>query len=121
MTLVVIVTGGAHKKSAELLYPNGTWLCALPDLPGNRDHHSQIGLLACGGGWPGFSGGPGVSTSCVTFSEGSWKKTHNLREGFIKKWKIIHRDNYASYQKSEKSLVCWFFFFAFLNNSDHFS
>ena len=114
MTLVVIVTGGAHKKSAELLYPNGTWLCALPDLPGNRDHHSQIGLLACGGGWPGFSGGPGVSTSCVTFSEGSWKKSHNLREGFIKK-------TIMPPIKKVKNHWSVGFFFAFLNNSDHFS
>ena len=97
---VVIVSGGAHKKSVELLYPNGTRLCSLPDLPGNRDHHSQTGLVACGGGWPGFSGGPGVSTSCVTFSEGSWKKTHNLREGFIEKSRIYpSRARYTSSKK----------------------
>ena len=79
---VVLVTGGysSAETSVELLFLNGTRLCALPDLPGSRWYHSQSGYLACGGG----SGGS-EQTSCVTFSGGTWEQTHTLgqmRYGF---------------------------------------
>merc|ERR1712241_1292954 len=49
-TPVVMVTGGGSAEtSVELLFINGTRLCALPDLPGGRWFHSQSGSLACGG------------------------------------------------------------------------
>ena len=75
-----MVTGGrenGHEKyltSVELLLMNGTRLCALPDLPGARHHHSQSGPLTCGG----VSGSHSEYTSCVTFSGGSWQQTHTL-------------------------------------------
>ena len=70
--LVVIVTGGIHARtSVELLSSNGTRLCSLPNLPAGRYRHSQAGLVACGGD-------TSEMTSCVTFSAGSWKKTHAL-------------------------------------------
>ena len=66
---LVMVTGGhdnnAH-TSVELLHSNGTRLCSLPNLPAERTHHSQTGLLIC---W---------RRSCITFTAGSWKETHTL-------------------------------------------
>ena len=71
-----MVTGG-HDTNAntnvELLHSNGTRLCSLPNLPVFRYLHSQTGLLICGGG------NDPRQRSCITFSEGSWKKTHTLR------------------------------------------
>ena len=70
-----MVTGGYSSgglTSVELLFLNGTRLCALPDLPEARYQHSQSGLLACGGG------GDSERASCVTFSGGSWEQTHTL-------------------------------------------
>ena len=65
---------GSAGKSVELLSSNGSRLCSLPDLPGERWRHSQTGLLTCGGDGHGSS----ELTSCVTFDAGSWKKTHTL-------------------------------------------
>ena len=67
-----MITGGSSGTSVELLFLNGTRLCALPDLPEARYQHSQSGLLACGGG------GDSERASCVTFSGGSWEQTHTL-------------------------------------------
>ena len=80
---VVLVSGGKESgsegpasvyagKSVELLSSNGTRLCSLPNLPGERWGHSQTRLLTCGGGVGS------EKTSCVTFDAGSWKKTHTL-------------------------------------------
>ena len=73
---VVMVTGGYSSAgiSVELLFLNGTRLCALPDLPGGRWWHSQSGTLACGGGDSSTS----EITSCVNFSGGTWEQTHTL-------------------------------------------
>ena len=70
-----MVTGGYSSgglTSVELLFLNGTRLCALPDLPGARYWHSQSGSLACGGE------GTNEITSCVKFSGGTWEHTHTL-------------------------------------------
>ena len=70
-----MVTGGySSGTSVELLFLNGTRLCALPDLPEARYQHSQSGLLACGGGGSSSS----ERTSCVNFSGGTWQQTHTL-------------------------------------------
>ena len=71
-----MVTGSDGRwdgNSAELLNINGTKLCALPNLPAARNYHSQTGLLTCGGGTRSSE-----QKSCVKFSGGEWKKTHNL-------------------------------------------
>ena len=68
-----MVTGGntaETRKSVELLSTDGTRLCSLPNLPVGRFHHTQSGLITCGGS--------PQTTSCVTFSAGHWKKTHTL-------------------------------------------
>ena len=73
-----MVTGGntVNKgKSVELLSSDGTKLCSLPDLPADRYHHSQTGLVTCGGGLTSSD-----QKSCYTFSAGRWKKTHTLRQ-----------------------------------------
>ena len=74
----MLVTGGlgatpSVRMSVELLSSNGTRLCSLPDLPGQRFYHSQSGLLTCGGGYSNSE-----SKSCVTFDGGRWKKSHTL-------------------------------------------
>ena len=66
---------GSAGKSVELLSSNGSRLCSLPDLPGERWGHSQTGIVTCGGGVGS------EETSCVTFDAGSWKKTHTLGQG----------------------------------------
>ena len=60
-------------KSVELLSSDGTKLCSLPDLPADKYHHSQTGLVTCGGGLTSSD-----QKSCYTFSAGRWKKTHTL-------------------------------------------
>ena len=72
---VFMVTGGAGASSVsvELLSSNGTRLCSLPNLTMQRYQHSQTGLLSCGGG----TGGD-VETTCETFADGRWKKSHTL-------------------------------------------
>ena len=70
----MLVTGGVVspiEESVELLSIKGTRLCFLPNLPAERENHSQTGLVTCGG----FRAG---SLSCITFSDGRWKKTHTL-------------------------------------------
>ena len=76
----MLVTGGEESagNSVELLSSNGTRLCSLPDLPGERSYHSQTGLLTCGGG-----GGEPERTTCLTFDTGSWKKTHTLGQEWL--------------------------------------
>ena len=78
-----MVTGGigatsSVRTSVELLSSNGTRLCSLPNLTVQRYHHSQTGLLSCGGG------NDQGKKSCITFTAGSWQQTHTLaqrREG----------------------------------------
>ena len=72
MSVSVVEVVGSAGKSVELLSSNGTRLCSLPDLPGERWGHSQTGIVTCGGGVGS------EETSCVTFEAGSWKKTHTL-------------------------------------------
>jgi len=73
--LAILVTGGYDNlRSAEILFPNGTYWCNLPDLPAIRYVHSQNGLLTCGGGVPNTN----ELSSCLTFSAGYWNYTHKL-------------------------------------------
>ena len=67
--------GLAIDKSVEVLHSDGTPWCSLPDLPVARSHHSQTGLLTCGG----VSYKPGPS-SCTKFSGGKWKLSHKFKE-----------------------------------------
>ena len=93
-----MVTGGFNGRSltsVELLLLNGTRLCALPDLPGARHHHSQSGLLACGGGHSRES----EQNSCVKFSGGTWEQTHTLGQG-----RYAHTALWANHLKG------WWFF-----------
>ena len=74
-----MVTGGqgatdSVQTSVELLSTNGTRLCSLPRLPAGRFYHVQSGLITCGGG------SKKVRNTCITFSGGSWKKSHTLGE-----------------------------------------
>ena len=78
MFSVVIVTGGKDAvESVELLYTNGTHRCSLPDLPQGRYYPTQVGLVTCGS----TDDAQTQIKSCVTFSDGSWKKSHTLAGG----------------------------------------
>ena len=75
---VIIITGGrdgnAASSSAEVWKPDvfpSPW--SLPELPEGRDHHTQTGLTACGGGRS-----DATLRSCVTLSENGWIKSNNL-------------------------------------------
>ena len=70
----IIVSGGNYaEKSVEVLHGDGTPWCSLPDLPEVRSHHTQTGLLTCGGSHK-------TGTSCVKFSGGKWKPSHKLKK-----------------------------------------
>ena len=62
-------------KSAELFNPVTKESCSLPQFPESRYKHTLNGNLMCGGG-----GGHSTHTSCDTWSNGAWTRTHNLRE-----------------------------------------
>ena len=69
---LIIVTGGNNAKtSVELLFPNGTRLCSLPNLLVGRHFPSQTGLVTCGSS---------EAATCETFIEGSWVETHTLSQ-----------------------------------------
>ena len=64
-------------KSVEIYLPSCNTSCSLPDLPEGRHYHTQDGPWACGGGGRYSSS----STTCDQWSEGSWTRSHSLREG----------------------------------------
>ena len=65
--------GSKDETLVQLLNENGTFICNLPKLPGNRFGHTQNGLVLCGGGNISYS----IST-CLTFENGSWIESYNL-------------------------------------------
>merc|ERR1712112_511427 len=46
--------------------------------PDNRQGHSQSGLVTCGGSGGGHN--IDIQTSCVTFSSGQWRTSHQLQK-----------------------------------------
>ena len=76
--LAILVTGGYgnNMRSVEALWSNGSSLCSLPDLPYDYYYHTQSGLVTCGGGSSTLT-----ETSCYTFTNGVWTKSHTLRYG----------------------------------------
>ena len=79
----IIVAGGWIDASSiiiysvEILRANGSYWCSLPDLPDDRYVHSQSGLVTCGGG----AYNSDSQTSCLTFSSGQWRTSHQLQHG----------------------------------------
>ena len=76
--LAILVTGGYgdNRRSVEALWSNGSSLCSLPDLPDDHSVHTQSGLVTCGGYYD-----YNTQTSCYTFTNGVWTKSHTLRYG----------------------------------------
>ena len=80
LSLGIIITGGSGDYyhgtgvSVEVLRANGSSWCSLPDMPQDRQEHTQSGLVACGG----FD--HSSRASCVTFANGSWSQSHHLQE-----------------------------------------
>ena len=71
----ILVSGGKSlhanfMTSVEVLFPNGTRRCALPDLPKGNFEHSQDGLMVCGG--------QVAQSSCFTLSNGQWTLSHHM-------------------------------------------
>ena len=70
---VIMITGGwtpnnnDDGKRVELLHPDGTHMCELEPLPDKRVHHTQSGLITCGG--------DDTPNSCLIFSlsDGTWQ------------------------------------------------
>ena len=87
----IIITGGdssasASIRSVEILRENGSYWCSLPNLPDVRDQHTQSGLVTCGGYHSS------TMTSCLTFSSGQWRTSHQLqhRRYFHSSWMSQH-------------------------------
>ena len=81
----IIVAGGIHTASVEVLHSDGTPWCSLPNLLEDRCDHTQTGLLTCGGMSYTVDS---IETSCVKFSEGEWKPSHKLKK---------HREGHSSW------------------------
>ena len=56
----------------------------MPDLPDDREYHSQSGLTLCGG-----LDTDAIRRSCLTFTQGTWRTSHNL---------VHQRDGHTSWQ-----------------------
>ena len=66
-----MITGGDggtvnSKNKVEIFHFNGTKLCDLDDLPSPKRLHTLDSLLLC------------YSTTCITFTDGSWITTHSF-------------------------------------------
>ena len=70
------ITGGYTTAEVEVLSSGGGAWCSLPALPAPRSHHTQSGLLACGGGYEGAN----ISTSCSALVAGAWQPSHLLAQ-----------------------------------------
>ena len=72
---VVLITGGAERKSSEIYNPVTKASCSLPQFSEVRAGHTQNGELACGGG----------KSNCVKWSpaSGAWTQSHTLREARV--------------------------------------
>ena len=64
-----MITGGLDSRSVEFFRTDGTPLstCTIPDLPDNRNQHTQKGTMLCGGG-PSNE----TSLSCLNFASNAW-------------------------------------------------
>ena len=73
----IIISGGYLSSSVgrpvEILHANGSYWCSLPNLPDDRYSHTQSGLVTCGGYRSD------TRTSCLTFSSGQWRTSHQLQ------------------------------------------
>ena len=73
-----MLTGGFDNEkpqgsSVEVVRGDGT-TCILPKMKSRRTHHTQSGLTVCGGNQES------AKKSCVTFKNGKWTTSHNLKE-----------------------------------------
>ena len=67
-----------YLRSVEVIYSNGSFWCALPEMTENRYLHSQDGVTACGGvNKNDYSGS--VSKTCVSLENQKWTEFSNLR------------------------------------------
>ena len=74
LLIAVLISGGENDKSAEIYLPTSNTGCSLPELPEEREYHTQNGDLACGGS------SRDTGTSCVMWANGSWTTSHILNQ-----------------------------------------
>jgi len=70
----IVVTGGSHLNSSEVLHSDGTSMCTLPPMPDIKFGHSQSAFTACGGGEKESK------KICYTFREGRWETLNDQLE-----------------------------------------
>merc|ERR1712131_338007 len=87
---LIMITGG-WTLNVELLYPDGTHMCELEPLPGTRVHHTQSGLITCGGKY--------TDDSCLIFSlsDGTWQDHGSTLKQ--------HRDGHSSSRRGNTTLL----------------
>ena len=74
---ILIAGGDGGKTSVEVYVPETRHSCEFPSLPDLRRTHTINDLVLCGGDDLGTHAGTD-SRSCLTFSSGTWKKSHTL-------------------------------------------
>ena len=76
----LLISGGRGLTSAgqsvEVFVPSMDLSCQLPDLPDERQHHTQEKNTVCGG----VELSSGTSKSCLTLTDAGWERTTTLRE-----------------------------------------
>ena len=77
-------------RSVEVYHPRTNTSCTLPSLPEGIRHHSQDGLVQCGGDHS--------RTSCHTLNTDTaqWTKTHSLSE---------ERSRHSSWRREDGSIL----------------
>ena len=72
---ILIAGGDGGIRSVEVYVPETRHSCELPSLPDRRRTHTINDLVLCGG-----DDLENESHSCLTFSSGTWEKTHTLAQ-----------------------------------------
>ena len=83
----MIVGGGPTVSIVEVLYPDGSYMCQMPNIPDERSRHTTNGLLTCGG--------DKTPDTCITFTGGEWIQSHTL----------LHKRVYHSSWETKQGVV----------------
>ena len=89
------MTGGLNRNrlsSVEVYHPGTNTSCTLPSLPKKNSHHSQDGLVLCGG----YGSESGRSCNTLNTDTAQWTKTHSLSE---------RRDVHSSWRREDGSIL----------------
>ena len=106
---IIITGGGPTLRSVEILHSNGRYWCSLPDLPDDREGHTQSGLITCGG----YLGKGRGKRTCLSFSDGQWNTSHLLQtqsdrvehSSWLSKHGVVLMGGYYAFGKSTDILT----------------